>query len=49
MNDNIDYAGLVMLAENNWAEFVELCGEEDDAERTVQALREMAGMGAAAD
>jgi len=40
----IDEAALVMLIENNWSEFVEYSGGEEEAETTLDALKEAAGM-----
>ena len=35
---------LIELAENNWSEFVMLCGGEEAAEDALQALRNSIGM-----
>lgn len=42
MSDLNDVA-LLELVESNWAEFVSLCGSEDDVEQTLQRLKERAG------
>lgn len=44
MKNEINASALVMLAENNWGEFLEYCGSEDSADETLKALRELAGM-----
>lgn len=43
-NCEIDAAALVMLVENNIEEFEEYAGGEEEAEKTLDALRAMAGM-----
>jgi len=35
---------LIELVENNWSEFVMLCGGEEAAEDALQALRNSIGM-----
>ena len=42
--EEINSAALVMLIESNWEEFVEYSGSEEDAEKTLAALRDEAGM-----
>lgn len=44
--DTIDAMALVILVENNWAEFVECAcaNDEASAERTLRALKKEAGM-----
>ena len=44
MMDEIDSAALVMLIESNWDEFVEYSGGEEDAEKTLNALKDDCGM-----
>ncbi len=44
MKNEINASALVMLAENNWGEFSEYCGNEDSADETLRVLRKMAGM-----
>ena len=44
MNNEIDFAAVVMLIENHWDEFVEYSGDEDSAELSLCALKADAGM-----
>ncbi|GAB6035854.1 hypothetical protein JCM15519_04130 [Fundidesulfovibrio butyratiphilus] len=44
MNHDIDAVALMMLIENNWREFVEYSGGEESAQKTLDALRDEAGM-----
>lgn len=44
MKNEINASAIVMLAENNWDEFLEYCGNEDSASETLRVLRKMAGM-----
>ena len=40
----INYSALVMCIEDNWGSFVEYSDSEEDAERTLAALKREAGM-----
>lgn len=42
--DEIDAVALVMLIENNFQEFEEYAGGEDEADKTLAALKRQAGM-----
>jgi hypothetical protein len=42
--EDIDYAAVVFLIEDNWAAFVECSGGEESAERSLQALKTEAGI-----
>jgi hypothetical protein len=44
MNDNIDYQAVIILIESNWWQFVTLCGGQEDAESTLDALKAEAGI-----
>lgn len=44
MEKTVDAAAVVMLIENNWAEFVEYSGDEESAQMSLDALKAEAGM-----
>lgn len=44
--EDINYTALVMLIEDNWGEFVRHSGSEEDADATLAAMKEKAGMSA---
>lgn len=41
---DINYPALVMFIEGNWEDFVSYSDDEQDAERTLEALKREAGM-----
>lgn len=44
MDELFDCAAVANLIENNWEEFVDLSGGEEDAQRSLDAIKEIGNL-----
>jgi len=42
--DDIDFAAVAMLIENHWDEFVEHSGDEESAQKSLDAVKRVGGL-----